>query len=214
MIHPIDSIRRWWKHSPDEADAPPAAPDGHGNGAASKAPPCPPEPPWLAQLDRADIPRTLVYPSTGLGRILDQSADRFGAATAVVYGATRWSYSELLAQVNRTAGALASLGVRRGDRVLLTLPNCPEMVTTFFAVQKLAAVAVNVGPLMGADDLTTVMTMTAPAVARAMPRPIFQFKRSPSHQDAISAVSTGLVVTTREARPAATWTSPNMKNMA
>jgi len=165
MIHPIDSIRRWWKHSPDEADAPPAAPDGHGNGAASKAPPCPPEPPWLAQLDRADIPRTLVYPSTGLGRILDQSADRFGAATAVVYGATRWSYSELLAQVNRTAGALASLGVRRGDRVLLTLPNCPEMVTTFFAVQKLAAVAVNVGPLMGADDLTTVMTMTAPRVA-------------------------------------------------
>jgi long-chain acyl-CoA synthetase len=165
MIHPIDSIRRWWRHAPDDEGAAPAAPDGHANGAESKAPPAPPEPPWLAQLDRADIPRSLVYPSTTIGRILDQSADRFGAATAVVYGATRWSYSELLAQVNRTAGALASLGVRRGDRVLLTLPNCPEMVTTFFAVQKLAAVAVNVGPLMGADDLTTVMTMTAPRVA-------------------------------------------------
>src|SRR5438445_2954821 len=39
------------------------------------------------------------------------------------------------------------------------------MVTTFLAIQKLAAVAVNVGPLMGADDLTAVMAMTAPRVA-------------------------------------------------
>jgi long-chain acyl-CoA synthetase len=171
MIHPIDSLRRWWKHAPNEADPlPPGGDNGHSNGGNGKAngKPAAPvvlDPPWLAHLDRADIPRSLSYPSTTIGRILDQSADRFGDATAVVYGATRWTYSELLAQVNRTAGGLASLGVRRGDRVLLALPNCPEMVTTFLAVQKLAAVVVNVGPLMGADDLTTVMTLTAPRVA-------------------------------------------------
>ena len=175
MMHPIDSIRRWWKpsHASDAASsgAAPAHSNGNGighgkasgNGHAPAAPPA--EPPWFAQLARADIPRTLVYPATTLGRLVDQAADRYGNATAVVYGATRWTYAELLAQVNRTAGGLASLGVRRGDRVLLTLPNCPEMVTTFLAVQKLAAVAVNVGPLMGADDLTSVMTMTAPRVA-------------------------------------------------
>src|SRR5207248_3469884 len=66
---------------------------------------------------------------------------------------------------NRMAGGLASLGVRRGDRVLMTLPNCPEFVITFFAVQKLGAVVVNAGPLMGADDLQQVMTMTTPRVA-------------------------------------------------
>ena len=166
MIHPIDSIRRWWSNGTAVASAGANAvgePHPDGNGHAPPAPPV--ESPWLKQLDRAEIPRSLVYPSTTLGRILDQSAERFGDATAVVYGATRWTYAELLAQVNRTAGGLASLGVRRGDRVLLTLPNCPEMVTTFLAIQKLAAVAVNVGPLMGADDLTTVMTMTAPRVA-------------------------------------------------
>jgi hypothetical protein len=47
-------------------------------------------------------------------------------------------------------------------RFLLTLPNCPEMVMASLAIQKLGAVAVNVGPLMGADDLTSVMAMTAP----------------------------------------------------
>jgi long-chain acyl-CoA synthetase len=167
MIRPIDSFRRWWKNGPppNGSEAGPAGDErGAGaNGHPIDAPAA--EAPWLPLLDQMNIPRSLVYPTTSLGRILDQSAERYGDATAVVYGSMRWSYRELLAQVNRTAGGLASIGVRRGDRVLLTLPNCPEMVTTFLAIQKLAAVAVNVGPLMGADDLTSVMAMTAPRVA-------------------------------------------------
>src|SRR2546429_3547498 len=86
------------------------------------------EPPWLTQLDGAGLPRSLIYPSTTLSRALDQTADRFNSATAMIYGEKKWTYAELLAQVNRMAGGLAGLGVRRGDRVLLTLPNCPEFV--------------------------------------------------------------------------------------
>src|SRR5688500_12482722 len=66
--------------------------------------------PWLNQLDKAGFPRTLVYPSTTLARALDQTADRFAAATAVIYGEKQWTYAELLAQVNRMAGGLAALG--------------------------------------------------------------------------------------------------------
>lgn len=163
MIHPINTMRRWWqgdgRTSPVMAELPihDEALDKNDQTAA--------EPPWLNQIDRAGIPRTLTYPSCTLGRLVDQAADRFGDATAVVYGDTRWNYRELLAQVNRMAGGLASLGVRRGDRVLLTLPNCPEMVVSFLAVQKLGAVVVNAGPLMGIDDLGTVMNMTTPRVA-------------------------------------------------
>src|SRR5262249_25538950 len=51
------------------------------------------------------------------------------------------------------------------DRVLLTLPNCPEFALCFFAVAKLGAVVVNAGPLMGKDDLATVVAMTSPRVA-------------------------------------------------
>src|SRR6185312_9190250 len=107
------------------------------------------EEPWLTQLDRAGIPRTLVYPSTTLGALLDQTADRFGDAPALLFGHQIWTYGQLLAQVNRTAGALASLGVKRGDRVLLALPNCPEFFMTFLGAQKLGAVVENAGPLMG-----------------------------------------------------------------
>jgi long-chain acyl-CoA synthetase len=54
--------------------------------------------------------------------------------------------------------------VRKGDRVVLTLPNCPEYVIAFFAIQKLGAVLVNAGPLMGIDDLRTLMALTSPHV--------------------------------------------------
>ncbi|HET6249992.1 MAG TPA: AMP-binding protein [Tepidisphaeraceae bacterium] len=158
MLLSFDTVwRKWWNGERTPAEPHPAeTPEAH---APSK------EAPWLSHLDAASIPRHLVYPATTLGRILDQSADRFGDAEAILYNHHRWTYRELLASVNRMAGAFAHLGVRRGERVLLVLPNCPEFVIAFFAIQKLGAVVVNAGPLMGRDDLQTVIGMTNPRVA-------------------------------------------------
>ncbi|MAE62804.1 MAG: hypothetical protein CMJ18_00910 [Phycisphaeraceae bacterium] len=113
-------------------------------------------------------PHVLRYPGTSLGQLLDQSADRFGDVPAIVYAESQWSYRELRTAVNRLAGGLASLGIRRGDRVLMTLPNCPEFITAFFAVSKLAAVVVNAGPLVGVDDLKRIFEMTRPKLVIAL----------------------------------------------
>src|ERR1043165_7367649 len=134
MTRPDLYLMKRWKRGggvSGELKVAPVGPNGNGQAAAS---------PWLKQLDRAGIPRTLTYPTTTLGRILDQTAERFGGATALVFESKHWTFRELLAQVNRMAGGLASLGVRRGDRVLMTLPNCPEFVVAFLAIQKLGAI--------------------------------------------------------------------------
>src|SRR6266480_898233 len=167
MIHPFDSMRRWWRSGgPTASVDTDSSVKTHGNGGRLETLAKPvPEPAWLAQLDKHGIPRTLNYPSCTLGRLIDHAADRYGDATAIVYGEQKWNYREVLAQVNRMAGGLASLGVRRGDRILFTLPNCPEMVVGFLAAQKLGAVVVNAGPLMGIDDISTVMGMTTPRIA-------------------------------------------------
>jgi long-chain acyl-CoA synthetase len=160
MSGPFDVMLRWWKN-------------GHESNGWHPLPLISPRPPalipshpqpWLAQFDAAGIPRTLNYPSTTLGRMLDQTADRFGNLPAVIYGNSHWTYRQLRAMANRLAGGLGKLGVRTEDRVILALPNCPEFVAAFFAIQKLGAIPVNVGPLMGADDLAAVIDLTNPRV--------------------------------------------------
>jgi len=98
MIHPFDSMRRWWN-----SGGPPASVDADGlswsNGNGAEHAIKPPEPPWLAQIDKAGLPRNVVYPGCTLGRLVDHAAERYGDATAIVYGEQKWTYRELLAQV-------------------------------------------------------------------------------------------------------------------
>src|SRR5688500_15138455 len=116
----FNRMLQWWKDH-----------DDHKNGqtvveTTPAAPPSPDSKPWIKQTIAAAIPTTLQYPSTTLGRMLDQTVDRFGDTPALIYSNTRWTYRELQARVNRLAGGLARLGVRKNDRVVMTLPNCPE----------------------------------------------------------------------------------------
>ena len=71
------------------------------------------------------------------------TAQRFADAPALIYGDLHWNYGELNQKTNRVAAALAMQGVHQGDRVMMTLPNCPEFVTCFLAINKLGAVVVN-----------------------------------------------------------------------
>ena len=74
--------------------------------------------------------------------MLSDSAGRYAGRVAVIYGEQRITYREL----NRAACALGnhlrSLGLGKGDKVALMLPNCPEFVIAYFAVQKIGGVAV------------------------------------------------------------------------
>jgi|GEM_PF-765237 len=78
----------------------------------------------------------------GLGKTLETVVAARKKGEAIRMDGRTWSYRELDEQVNRVAGGLASLGIGSGDRVAMMLPNIPEFVFTFFAIQKLGAVAV------------------------------------------------------------------------
>ena len=122
MSGPFDVMLRWWRNGQEHNG-------WHPLPIAMPRATIPASPPWLGQLDSAGIPRSLNYPSTTLGRMLDQSADRFGNLTALIYGNTQWTYRQLRDTANRLAGGLSKLGVRREDRVILALPDHPELTS-------------------------------------------------------------------------------------
>jgi long-chain acyl-CoA synthetase len=77
-----------------------------------------------------------------MGRMLQEARKRTPDATALWFGSERWTYAELDDVTTRVAAGLAGAGVRPGERVALFLPNCPELVFSYFACFKLGAIAV------------------------------------------------------------------------
>ena len=65
-------------------------------------------------------------------------------------------YGELQARVNRLAHGLQRMGVARNDRVLIRLPNCPEFIISWLALQKLGAVTVSTMPMLRARELAYI----------------------------------------------------------
>jgi long-chain acyl-CoA synthetase len=77
-----------------------------------------------------------------LGKMLSESAERYEDHWAVIHGETRITYRELNRDACALGNHLRSLGLGKGDKVALMLPNCPEFVIAYFAVQKIGGVAV------------------------------------------------------------------------
>ena len=73
MIHPFDSMRRWWKNGgPTASSEAEGLSRSNGNGAEHLVK-APPEPAWFAQIDKAGLPRHVVYPNCTLGRLVDHA---------------------------------------------------------------------------------------------------------------------------------------------
>jgi long-chain acyl-CoA synthetase len=115
------------------------------------------ERPWLRYY--ADgVPDDVQIPDVPLTHLLDASAERFPGHKALVFFGRSMTYARLLGAVDRFAGALSRLGVRKGERVAIILPNCPQEVIVFYAALRLGAVVVPTNPLYTASELRHQLT--------------------------------------------------------
>ncbi|MFZ4287332.1 long-chain fatty acid--CoA ligase [Variovorax sp. HJSM1_2] len=99
------------------------------------------------------LPHQITVPATSLWDNLATSARRYPHKAALVFFGSVISYAELLAQAERLASHLAAMGVQRGDRVLLNMQNCPQLVVAHFAILRANAVVVPVNPMNRAEEL-------------------------------------------------------------
>jgi long-chain acyl-CoA synthetase len=109
--------------------------------------------PWVKSYPE-DVPKTLEpYPEKSLFRLLEESAQRFPDRPAIAWFGRHFTYRELLRETERMSAALASLGVKPGDRVGLILPNCPQYVIAYYATVRLGAIIVGNNPLYTQREL-------------------------------------------------------------
>jgi len=99
------------------------------------------------------VPQTIGYPEISLPQMLRNAARKFPENSAAVFYGARISYKEMDALTDRFATALQGLGVRKGDRVAIFLPNCPQFVIGYYGALKAGAIVVACSPLYKEREL-------------------------------------------------------------
>lgn len=103
--------------------------------------------PWFSSYP-PDVPHTLEpYPPISVFGMLEASARRYPQSPAIAWFGRKLTFRDLLAETERCSAALAGLGVGKGDRVALVMPNCPQYVIAYYATARLGAVVVGNNPL-------------------------------------------------------------------
>ncbi len=97
--------------------------------------------------------RTLNYPEIPVHQILRSSAAKWPFHVCMIFEGLEITYGEFLTVCERFAGALAGMGVRKGDRVAIHLPNCPQFAISYFGTLMNGAVFTPCSPLMVAREL-------------------------------------------------------------
>ena len=110
------------------------------------------ERPWLEHYE-AGVPYTVSVPNIPLHHLLRSSVRRFPLRPAIFFEGTRITYRRVNHEANRFANALIALGVGKGARVVLLLPNVPQMVIGFFGTMKAGAAAVFIPPVIEPEEI-------------------------------------------------------------
>src|SRR5579862_2717953 len=114
--------------------------------------------PWLAHYD-AGVPRTLApYPHRTLLDYLTSLARERPQRTALLFKGAAMTYETLHRLSDAFACALLEMGVKRGDRVALLLPNCPQFFIAELGTWKIGAIAAPLNPTYTERELEQSLT--------------------------------------------------------
>jgi long-chain acyl-CoA synthetase len=102
--------------------------------------------PWLAHYDKG-VPHTIDYPKVALYHFLEESARKYPDKPCTIFKGAVISYKEMNEITDRLAAALADMGVKKGDRVGIFMPNTPQFVMAYFGILKAGGVVVATNPL-------------------------------------------------------------------
>jgi len=121
--------------------------------------------PWLAHYDSDVKPSLEPYPDKTLLDYLAALAADHGDKPALFFKGATVSYARLETESDAFGAALAAMGVRKGDRVALVLPNCPQFLVAEFGVWKVGGIVVALNPTYSERELEQALDSTRASLA-------------------------------------------------
>ncbi len=108
--------------------------------------------PWLAHYDKG-VPQTIEYPKAPIFHFLEESARLYPDRACTIFKGAVITYREMNALTDHMAAALVEMGVKKGDRVGIFMPNLPQFVIAYFGILKAGGVVVAVNPTYPVDEV-------------------------------------------------------------
>jgi long-chain acyl-CoA synthetase len=102
--------------------------------------------PWLKNYDKG-VAQSIDYPQVPLFYFLEEAARKYPDRACTIFKGAKISYKEMNERSDQIAGALASMGVKKGDRVGIFMPNTPQFVMCYFGILKAGGAVVATNPL-------------------------------------------------------------------
>jgi long-chain acyl-CoA synthetase len=108
--------------------------------------------PWLRNYDKG-VPQHIDYPEIPLFQLLEDSAKNYPDVPCTIFKGAKISFKEMSRITDQVAAALAGMGVKKGDRVGIFMPNCPQFVMAYFGILKAGGVVVAINPLYTPNEI-------------------------------------------------------------
>lgn len=107
--------------------------------------------PWLDYY--GDVPHTLVYPEKTMVQMIEDTVAKYPTYTAYEFMGRTTDYQTFLGRIEKTAKALLTLGIQAGDRVTIAMPNTPQGIDCFYALNRIGAIPNMIHPLSAAEEI-------------------------------------------------------------
>lgn len=107
--------------------------------------------PWLAYY--GNTPASIDYPRKTMFGLLEETAKKYPESYAYIFMGKKTTYRAFLERIEAAAKGLVKLGIRRGDRVTICMPNTPQALDCFYALNRLGAVSNMIHPLSASQEI-------------------------------------------------------------
>ena len=112
--------------------------------------------PWFKSWPKL-LPKSLDYPEIPLFEPLGVTAGRYPDKAAIIYYGASITYQELWDSVLKFATYLKRVGIKKGDRVAVNLPNCPQFIIAYYGILRANAIVVSTDPMLSGDGLKLLL---------------------------------------------------------
>jgi long-chain acyl-CoA synthetase len=131
--------------------------------------------PWLAHL--GEVPAHLEYFEGTMFEAVERVAERYPNNIAYDFMGRSTSYRQMVTEIERCAKALKTIGIRENDRVTIALPNCPQAVCLFYAVNLVGAIANMIHPLSAEKEIEFYLNQSESVLAITLDQFYDKFER-------------------------------------